>query len=190
MDGSNNWFYLGGDILGTMVAALFVRKDSIYKELGLDCWGEERKAENYKGPYPVICHPPCQQWGRLRQFAKVNEYEKNLAFIAIDLVRKYGGVLEHPEASKLFDGKILPLPGQRDKFGFSMKICQNWFGHKARKKTYLYIVGIEPKNIPAYPISFDLPQVQNLRNLSKKYREYTPVKFAKWLKDLAERCAA
>jgi len=52
------------------VAALFVRADSSYKSMrGVDAWDEVRDASRYLGPWPVVAHPPCRGWGRLRHLA-------------------------------------------------------------------------------------------------------------------------
>lgn len=76
------------------VAALFVRKDSIYKSIeGVDCYDIARDARNYTGALPVIAHPPCRAWGQLSYFAKPRSDEKELSFFAIDMVRKWGGYL-------------------------------------------------------------------------------------------------
>ena len=84
------------------MAALFVRADSIYKTLpGVDAYDIERDARTYDGPWPVVAHPPCRAWGRLRTFAKPRPDERNLARLAVALVREFGGVLEHPENSTL-----------------------------------------------------------------------------------------
>jgi hypothetical protein len=58
------------------VSALFVRKDSIYKELGVDCWDAERNALNWPGGNPLIAHPPCRAWGQLSHWAKPLPGEK------------------------------------------------------------------------------------------------------------------
>ena len=52
------------------VAALFVEKNGCYSDIPyIDLWPEDRDAKQYKGPYPIIAHPPCQRWGKI---AKVN----------------------------------------------------------------------------------------------------------------------
>jgi hypothetical protein len=74
-----------------MVSALFVREDSIYKELDIDCWDVERDALNWPGGNPIIAHPPCRAWGRLAQFAKPRLNEKQLAIYSVHTVRIWGG---------------------------------------------------------------------------------------------------
>lgn len=48
-----------------MIAALFVETDGCYFGLdGVDPWDILRDAREYRGPHPVVAHPPCQRWGR------------------------------------------------------------------------------------------------------------------------------
>lgn len=184
-----------------MIAALFVRSDSIYKTMpGVDAWDMARDARQYRGASPVVAHPPCRAWGRLRGLAKPRQDEKALALFAVEQVRKCGGVLEHPEASSLWQAAGLPAPGcGRDEFGgWTLAVAQQWFGHRALKKTWLYIVGVEPRSIPAFSISLDLPErvITNspksrrlrIKECTKAEREHTPAEFAQWLVDLAGRC--
>lgn len=143
-----------------MITVLCVRKDSIYKKLDCDCYDKEWDMNIWLGGNSVIAHPPCAQWGKFRQFATDNQVEKQLAIKCINLVRKWGGIIEHPSSSKIFgypaSEEILPLPGLRDKWGgYSICINQHWFGHQCEKKTLLYIVGVEEKNLPAIPLCFD-----------------------------------
>lgn len=71
-----------------VVTVLFARTDSNYKKLpGVDVWDKERNALNWPGGTPVIAHPPCRAWGRLRQFAKPEEGEKEYALWAVKQVR-------------------------------------------------------------------------------------------------------
>lgn len=136
------------------VSVLFARADSIYKSIpNCDVWDIERDARKWPGNAPVVAHPPCRAWGRLRQFANPRPDEKSLALFAIDQIRKFGGVLEHPAGSTLWDVAHLPNPGERDSFGgWTLPIYQSQFGHKAQKSTYLYIVGCEPRDIPSFPL--------------------------------------
>ena len=62
------------------VAVLFARADSNYKQLPeCDVWDAERDARKWPGGCPVVAHPPCRAWGRLRHFAKPRDDEKDLA---------------------------------------------------------------------------------------------------------------
>lgn len=134
------------------VAALFVRPESIYKELpGVDAWDKERDARTYAGPHPVVAHPPCGRW--CKPLAKVNEtrYGHRIGDdggcfeAALRYVRRYGGVLEHPAHSYAWDyfGLLKPRRGiWREYAGyFVTEVSQSAYGHKARKRTWLLYVG-------------------------------------------------
>lgn len=180
------------------VAILFARADSNYKALpGCDVWDAERDARRWPGGCPVVAHPPCRAWGRLRHFAKPRPDEKALALWAVEQVRKFGGVLEHPASSTLWPVAELPAPGKRDQWGgWTLPIHQHWWGHRAEKATLLYIVGCEPANVPPLPYRIDEPThvVQSRKrtgyrpHITKAEREHTPPELARWLVDLAARC--
>lgn len=173
------------------IAVLFARQDSIYKSLpGCDVFDIERDARTFAGGVPVVAHPPCRAWGRLRAFAKPRHDEKDLARWAVQQVRMYGGVLEHPASSMLWPDQKLPQPGERDEFGgWTLPVHQHWWGHRAEKATLLYIVGCEPAELPPMPIRLDEPThvVQSRKrsgyrpHITKAEREQTPIDFAIWL---------
>ncbi|GAA0834716.1 hypothetical protein [Cupriavidus pauculus] len=179
------------------IAVLFARADSNYKDLpGCDVWDFERNALNWPGGTPVIAHPPCRGWGRMRQFAQPREGEKELALWAVDQVRSFGGVLEHPERSTLWGAAGLPDVGKRDAFGgWTLGIHQHEFGHRAEKATFLYIVGCEPANLPDMPLRLDEPThcIRPTRSyprkpsVTKAEREHTPPALAAWLCEVARR---
>ena len=197
------------------VAVLFARRDSGYKAMPqLDVYDIDRDARSYDGPFPVVAHPPCRGWGRLRHFAKPRPDERNLARLAVALVREFGGVLEHPSHSTLWAAQRLPQPGQRDAYGgWTMGVQQWQFGHRAETRTWLYLVGCEPKDTPDLP-ALKLGQAshviaqdsrprrgtngERLRKdmpgwrpeVLKAEREHTPAEFRVWLVDLARRCKA
>ena len=87
------------------VAALFVATGGSYFGLpGVDPWDVERDARKYRGPHPVVAHPPCQLWVN---FAALNfkryggEHNRpgndgGCFESALASVRRWGGVLEHP----------------------------------------------------------------------------------------------
>ena len=122
------------------VAVLFARADSVYKALpNVEVYDMERDARTYDGPHPVVAHPPCRAWGRLRTFAKPRPDERNLARLAVALVREFGGVLEHPAGSTLWKAQGLPAPGAGfdGAGGWTLAAPQHWWGHKAEKATWL-----------------------------------------------------
>lgn len=191
------------------VAALFVRQDSIYKQMpGVDAWDAERDARTWAGNCPVVAHPPCRAWGTLRHLAKPRPGEKELAVWAIAQVRKFGGVLEHPKRSTLWPHCGLPAVGERDEFGgWTLPIFQSSFGHRAEKATLLYIVGCTPAEIPLMPLVLGEASHVITANgrrrdgtrirkgdagwrpkLHTAEREHTPAELAVWLVDLARRC--
>ena len=125
------------------VAVLFARRDSIYKSIdGCDVYDADRDALTWPGGMPVVAHPPCRGWGRLRHFARPAEFELALGPWAVDQVRRHGGVLEHPAYSQLWLYCALPAPGATDTVGgWTLPIWQSWFGHRADKATWHYTVG-------------------------------------------------
>lgn len=174
---------------------LFVQKNSIYKKirtgvksLHLDCYDAERDALTYTGEMAAIYHPPCALWCRLKAFAKRDEYEKYLGFWSVRQVRSFGGVLEQPQASSLFKAAGLPPPGCTDLFGgFTIELDQYNFGHKAQKKTWLYIVGISPSDeCLRYPTATGSAR-RTVDKLTKHQRDATPKKFAKFLVKIVTR---
>jgi len=191
------------------VAVLFARADSVYKTLpGVDVWDEARDARKWPGGCPVVAHPPCRTWGTLSHLFAHPAGERDLAPFAVEQVRRFGGVLEHPSKSRLWPELGLPAIGESDDFGgWTMAIHQSDFGHRAQKKTRLYIVGCGPRDMPPMPIVLGkpthvicqnrtLPGGVRLRkgmpgwrpDVSEAEQEHTPPELAAWLVDLARRC--
>jgi hypothetical protein len=130
------------------VAALYVDRNGPYPHLVERWYDRQRDARLYAGPLPVVAHPPCGPWGSLRHLSSLDDPQ--LALIAVAQVRHFGGVLEHPAHSKLFDFVGLPSPGaSHDAFGGrTIEIAQCDFGHVARKRTWLYLVRCAPLALP------------------------------------------
>lgn len=187
------------------VAILFARKTSIYKKLPLcDVYDIERDARTFTGGMPVVAHPPCRAWGTLAHMAKPRDDERSLAPWAIEMVRKCGGVLEHPKRSKLWPELGLPQPGAgSDEFGgWTLGIAQRDFGHRAEKLTLLYIVGCARRDLPPIPFVMgeathvvatsgrrrDGTRYKHKKECTKAERERTPVALAEWLVEVARRC--
>lgn len=171
------------------VSVLFARSDSCYNDLVADVWDIDRDARRYAGSNPVVCHPPCRGWGRLRHWAKPRPDEKALALFAVEQVRRCGGVLEHPWGSTLWHAAKLPHPGLVDEFGgWTLLVDQGWWGHAAPKPTYLYIVGVTRAQVGELPVQLHRAAGRTLE-LSPADRERTPPAFARFLVDLAAKCA-
>lgn len=186
------------------IAILFARADSNYKSNpDCDVWGIERDARRWPGGCPVIAHPPCRAWGQLRHMANPRPDEKELALWAVKQVQKNGGILEHPARSTLWTAANLPAPGTRDGWGgWTLPIVQSWWGHRAEKKTFLYIVGCEPKDTPPMPLILgaapciigtsgrrkDGKRLNYRPEVTKAEREHTPPLLAEWLVELAKKC--
>lgn len=187
------------------VAVLFARRDSVYKSLeDVEVFDADRDARTYSDAWPLIAHPPCRAWGQLRKLAKPRPDEKDLARWAVDAVRLRGGILEHPRGSTLWEEEALPKPGNVDAWGgFTLQVSQFWWGHKAEKATWLYVVGADRQAMAAdipfvlgYP-SHLVTSSSSLRRrggfwmlpeLSKSAREHTPAGFARWLVKWAGQC--
>ncbi len=138
-----------------MIAALYVDSNGAYSRLlGVDPWDLHRDARNYAGPWPVVAHPPCQRWGKMwfgspNVVAKTGVRKKKGddggCFVsALNSVRAYGGVLEHPWESHAWPHFGLTIPPreggwiQADEFGgFTCCVEQGQYGHYARKPTML-----------------------------------------------------
>lgn len=139
-----------------MIAALYVQKNGCYYGLpDVDPWDIERDARLYAGPWPVVAHPPCARWCQLAalvesRYPHCKRGEDGGCFAAaLDAVRTYGGVLEHPAYSAAFAAHGLPRPHVA---GWQRTICGGWvaqverhrYGHRADKLTWLYAYGVEP----------------------------------------------
>lgn len=157
------------------VAALYVETNGPYPGLVSEWFDEAKDARNYKGPWPVVAHPPCETWGRLRHFSTKDTHD--LALHAVAMVRKFGGVLEHPASSSLWKECGLPLPDTlfADMFGGrSYEVAQGDYGHAAPKLTWFYAVRLGP-------CPFHLPrggQLGRVENLSRFARKATPPQLA------------
>jgi len=198
--------------LRSSVAALYVDANGIYpKLLGPEnCWDETRDARLYDGPHPVVAHPPCGPWGRLRHLYTGGE--SDCAVRAVAQVRQFGGVLEHPAQSTLWvAGLELPRPGYGDRFGgYTIETDQVEWGHVCRKRTWIYCVGV-PSLLNGYAVSAlrpppypgrkpthwasggrtkssrkGSPAPEGIKIASAQQRRRTPIAFAQYLISLAD----
>ena len=137
-----------------MIAALFVEEGGAYYGLeGVDPWPESRDARLYPGPWPVVAHPPCARWCKLAGLVesryRIKRHEDGGCFAsALDSVRRWGGVLEHPAYSDAWWTFALPRPPTSGGWvrgidgGWSCHVEQGAYGHRAPKPTWLYAFGV------------------------------------------------
>jgi hypothetical protein len=187
------------------VSALYVETDGCYFNLpGVDPWDEARDARKYAGPNPVVAHPPCHLWVN---FAALNfkryggEHNRpgndgGCFAAALDSVRRFGGVLEHPAGSRAWSEYQLLRPDRaggwraaRAGREWTCEVWQSAYGHPARKRTWLLYVGRRP------PPDLDWRQLSGTHQvgwfdrikptLSKKEASRTPAAFRDALLNLA-----
>jgi len=139
-----------------VIAALYVETGGAYYGLDdVDPWPEERDARLYDGPWPVVAHPPCARWSPLAYLNQAQHGYKvgddgGCFAAALAAVRRYGGVLEHPAHSLAWARYGLPAPMRGGWTlalgdpGMTTEISQVAYGHRARKRTWLYYVGDDP----------------------------------------------
>lgn len=160
----------------TRVAALFACRSGPYSALGCDVYDIDRDARTFDLACPVVAHPPCRGWGNLRHMAKPRADERDLAIWAMWVVRHCGGVLEHPMRSALWAFFGL-RPGVRDAFGgLLVPVDQSGYGHRAQKRTGLYVVRCE-----LAPPIFCPPPATTVERMCRQERERTPLELARVL---------
>ena len=134
------------------IAALYVETGGCYSGLpDVDVWDEARDARRYRGPHPIVAHPPCQRWGRYSENhpikGKIAETGDDGGCFesALASVRRWGGVLEHPAASKAWAHFQIKPPKRYAGWqradqhgGWTCYVEQGHYGHAARKSTWLY----------------------------------------------------
>ena len=196
-----------------MIAALFVQKNGAYFGLpDVDPWDEKRDARLYAGPHPVVAHPPCSRWCRLAGLVEARwgykRGEDGGCFAsALNSVRTWGGVLEHPAYSEAWSRFDLPTPSRHG--GWQRGLCGGWschveqgrYGHRAKKATWLYVFGTELLPLrwgseldvqSQAPVSWcgnHVKSGESRPRLGKKAASATPVEFRFVLLSLARSVA-
>lgn len=178
------------------MAALYVDPRGPYpKLLGPEmCWDEERDARTYAGPWPVVAHPPCGPWGRLKFLNK--HQDPTCGPAAVECVRAFGGVLEHPQDSSLWKHCGLPKPGDLPDAwnGFTVEVNQVDWGHRCKKATWLYCVGLRRTDVvrgirrgasPTHRITNGSRGPTWLPRVPALEARLSPPAFAEWLISLA-----
>lgn len=202
-----------------MIAALYVMPRGVYYGLlDVEPWGlPERDARLYTGPWPVVAHPPCERWGRYWSGGpsareKRQKGDDGGCFAAaLAAVRRWGGVLEHPEASHAWAAHGLIRPPRTggwvaagDGGGWTCCVEQGHYGHRARKATWLYCAGARVLPSLAWGASSQSARLDNgyhsaeerrratrtgiCQRLSRAQRLATPIPFRDLLLEIARGC--
>lgn len=170
-----------------------------------------------------MAHPPCQRWGRYAEGGpsapktrKVGD-DGGCFAAALQAVRSWGGVLEHPEASHAWRWfGLVPPPRHGGWYpadlwgGWTCCVEQGHYGHRARKATWLYVHGVKAADLPELtwgPCSrrdtvrldqgFHSAEErraagrngrdQTFRQMGARERVLTPIPFAELILDIARR---
>jgi len=195
------------------VAALYVDPRGPYPKLpAVECWDERRDARRYRGPHPVVAHPPCARWCKLAKFVEAAHgtpvgADGGTFGLALAAVRRFGGVLEHPAWSLAWDhfGLTHPLSYRwtRTREGeWVCSVAQAAWGHEARKQTWILLVGAEPPDdtrwekprgtkamtyfSQRHPGDFNRSR-SHAERMSSAAVHITPPAFAEWLVGMARR---
>lgn len=158
------------------------------------CWDEKRDARLYTGPAPVVAHPPCGPWGRLKFLCK--HQDPSCGPRAVAQVRMFGGVLEHPQHSSLWKFCSMPTPSDPPDAwgGYTLEVRQVAWGHCCEKPTWLYIVGVPRAvalagvlsgGIATHRVTNGSRGKTHLPRASATLITVTPPLFASWLLQLA-----
>ena len=192
------------------IAALYVETGGCYfNQAGVTPWDIEEDARMYGGPYPVVAHPPCQRWGKMWKGQpgniKAGKIERKgddhgCFKAALFDVRRFGGVLEHPEHSNAWKHFGLAKPPRDggwieagDGYGWTCRVEQGQYGHYCPKPTWLYVVGVSP--LPelrwgVHPVTDDMFPEWAMKKHGRKYcRKQGVVAFKGGGKDSSIRIA-
>jgi hypothetical protein len=149
----------GAGLRVDLIAALYVETGGVYYGLpDVDPWDEARDARLYDGPWPVVAHPPCAAWCRWSWLRERDGFGRRcedggMVRAALDAVRRYGGILEHPADSLAWSYFGLPEPlgpeWQLTTAGWVVAVDQADYGLRAHKPTWLLYVGADPTPLVA-----------------------------------------
>jgi hypothetical protein len=184
------------------IAALFVDPAGPYPRMpNVECWDEQRDARSYRGPHPVVAHPPCARWSKMSGWLVSKGYtpgaDGGCFESALSSVRRFGGVLEHPASSLAWPKFSLRKPEhgvwlESAPGEWVTEVWQSAYGHMADKRTWLLVSGA---SVPL--LRWDTPRGTHVVTGAKAYserpempkrlRHVTPVLFAEELVRIARQ---
>ena len=188
----------------TSVAVLYAQHGSIY--LALRAEGADLPivgylgspdlpdSRAYMGPYPVVAHPPCAPWGRLRGMS--NGADRDCGIAALNAVTAFGGCVEQPAWSTLFRAAgVAHVPGMVDRWGGRIVPIPDArrLGGLTPKPTWVYMVGVPQEvryaawRMYSQAVYHDPGAWCKVQNMSKRQREATPGPMARYLVYCAAR---
>ena len=204
------------------VAALFVETGGVYFDAAnVDPWDEPRDARKYTGPHPIVAHPPCPRWGRFWHGSTRKPHQFKLGddggcfAAALDSLRRFGGVLEHPADSHAWAAFGLAKPPraggwvEAEPGMWTCCVYQGHYGHDAGKPTWLLASGMTRDELPElrwgkceqrlHPVALARHGYEKARRIGMlamvggkdktRIRNTTPVPFRDALLDIARRAA-
>lgn len=192
------------------VAVLFVDPLGEYPKRFAHTWDERRDARTYKGKLSVIAHPPCSRWCQLAGLVQARWGHRvgddgHCFAAALAIVKRVGGVIEHPAYSKAWDYFGIPRPARGEGWlqvgprSWTCYVEQHAYGHPARKATYLFYVGERPHELRWQMFEGKAPALMSWSSnrlgpgretrprIAKRHASATPPAFAAELLKLARR---
>lgn len=170
---------------------LCAARSSVYHHFpALDIYDRARPAWQCHPRRPIIAHPPCRFWSRWNTRAAAPPAtlisELLLGVWCAKLVTTYGGILEQPAFSRLWDAAKLPQPTPAKHNAFwSCQVDQAQWGHPTAKPTWLYFARIHPCQVTWSGWTLANPRRLTLAHLTPGQRSATPLPFAQWLVETA-----
>lgn len=175
------------------VAALCVSGNSVYKAMpNVIAYDARRDARTFAGGMPLVAHPPCRLWSAYTKHQAKSpdpEAEKGLGLWCVSQAKTWGGVVEQPAHSGLWEAAGLPVPGSsaNKPTAFSIEVSQAWWGYPMLKATWLYFHGVEwssltfPTKKHPHDSRAGIGDRRRQQLMSKNQRAATNQAFADWL---------
>ena len=124
---------------GRPVTILCAARSTVYRAFpGVAIYTRTADAWTARPTGPVIAHPPCRCWSRMRGLSsltlRARILEMMLAFECLRMVTTHGGVLEQPAFSSFWRHANLPRPGDTSQAPamWSLAVDQSNWGHRTK----------------------------------------------------------